>query len=348
MDKKPIHRDELDQSLGADPQAYARRTGRDELEKRFSEASKRLPRDGGAIDPTILEDRNCPLCGEIESHHRHGSYGFSIQACGICGFEFIRPILSPAFAHTEAGKAWHAALSVDHLAFITREFYRRCAALRFEFELQHLLRHVPDAAPPEHFIEIGASVGIGLTVARDYGLTPVGIEPDAEAFALAKQTGAEVHHAFFPMPGLQQDHFDIAMSLDVLEHIAEPVEFLLEIRKLLKPGGLVGIQVPNAAALITRIEGYTNQIYNGLIHVNYFDPKSLDQMAEVAGLEKVHTFTFLSELGKCRSYDPNLIASLLKASHPHLDPFQALHQDWINDEGLGYKVFGIYRRPQTQ
>ncbi len=345
MVQPTLHRDDLDQTLGADPGAYAQRTGRDALERRFQEYAARLPHGGdGRLDAAVLEDRVCPLCGEEQSRLLFEKYGFPIHACRTCAFVFARPMLSPGFGKTAAGAAWEQAMSADHLAFITQPFYKACATKRFTYELQQVLRHCDQT--PRRFLEIGASIGLGLEVATAHGLTAVGIEPDAAAYALASRGAAEVRHEWFSAATLPAASFDIAMSLDVLEHVPDPLDFLINIRKVLRPGGLVAIQVPNAGALITRVEGAENQIFNGLIHLNYFDPASLDQAAQIAGFELVATTTFLSELGKLQAYPSERIQAALRQIRPPLDERRPLHQDWINDSGLGYKVLGIYRVPR--
>lgn len=344
MNTAPIHRDDLDQTLGADPGAYAQRTGRDALERRFEAYAARLPRGAdGRLDASVLDDRGCPLCGEDQSRLLFEKYGFPIHACHICGFVFARPMLSLRFASTAAGAAWAQAMSADHLAFITQPFYKACAVKRFTYELQQVLRYC--ARPPHRFLEIGASIGIGLEVATAFGLTAVGIEPDAAAYAVAARGVGEVRHEYFQAATLPPASFDIAMSLDVLEHVPDPINFLIDIRKVLRPGGLVAIQVPNAGALMSLVDGADNQIFNGLIHLNYFDPESLDQAAQIAGFELVATTTFLSELGKLKALPAARVEAVLRRVRPDLADGRALHQDWINDSGLGYKVLGIYRVP---
>ena len=345
--RQQIHRDELDQTLGVnDPFAYARCTGRDALEERFRRYAESLPRDAsGALAGAILRDRFCPLCNSDESRLLFEKYGFPIHACRICSFIFARPMLDPLFTTTEPGRAWAERMSADHLTFIQQPVYQQCARRRFEFELQQVLACADFPAEPGRFIEIGASIGLGLQVAREYGFEVSGVEPDRLAYEQAKASGAKLYPQKLETADLPPASFDVAMSLDVLEHVPEPLDFLIHIRKILRPGGLVAIQVPNAAALITHLEWDRNQIFNGLIHLNYFDPASLDQLARLAGLESVSTFTFLSELGKIRAFKRPQIEAAVAAIDPSLKVPQSLHQDWINDGGMGYKVLGIYRAP---
>jgi SAM-dependent methyltransferase len=338
-DRRLIHRDELDRSLDQNPFAYENRTGRNTLEKRFQEYAASLQCNAaGAIVPSLLVQRTCPLCGSHNAQQQFVKYGIPIQRCDTCDFSFANPMLRPDVAMAlETG-----ALANDHLAFITQDFYKRCAALRFEHELQQVLMHHRGA--PVHVLEIGASVGIGLDVAKAYALQPVGIEPSHVAASVAREAGHTIIEDIFQAAHFPEQHFDIVMSMDVLEHVPDPIDFLVQARSVLQPDGLLLIQVPNAGALISLVEGAANQIYNGLIHLNYFDCQSLDAAAQKAGLVPLRTTTILSELGKLTRIPADDVQEALRHYRPEIAADYRLHQDWINDHGLGYKVIGIYGR----
>jgi 2-polyprenyl-3-methyl-5-hydroxy-6-metoxy-1,4-benzoquinol methylase len=335
-----IHRDEFDQSLNSDPYKYAAKTGRDELERKFIEYADSLPSDSiGMIDPSILVQRACPLCGSSGHSVLFVKYRFPICKCGECGFVFANPILDQNTVH--AGYMEMGEMSKHHLTMLTQDFYKACAWKRFEFELQQVLLRA--TRPMTSYLEIGCSVGTGLEVAQSYGLEAFGIEPNADAAAIALERGHNVIVDLFKPGIFNGRRFDVVACMDVLEHLADPVGFLGHIRSALTDDGLALIQVPNAGALISILEGEKNQIFNGLIHYNYFDCASLDRAAEKAGLVSVGTISVLSELGKLKSYSHKQISDSLSRERPELSSHPVLHQDWINANCLGYKVIGIYK-----
>lgn len=336
-----IHRDEFDQSLGDTPFLYANKTGRDELEMRFEEYALSLPSDSrGRIDPGILVERSCPLCGMPGGEVLFVKYRFPVRRCGSCGFVFAGPILDPEKIH--AGYMEMGEISGHHLSMLTQDFYRSCALKRFEFELQQVLLRA--SRPMKTYLEIGCSVGTGLEVAGDYGLDALGIEPNADAAAIALSRGHRVIVDVFRPQSFAGKRFDVITCMDVIEHLPDPVGFLAQIVSVLSDDGLALIQVPNAGALITLVEGERNQIFNGLIHYNYFDCVSLDRAAQKAGMAHVETFSVLSELGKLKQYPPQRIQDALNRERPDLVADFVPHQDWINANGLGYKVIGIYKK----
>lgn len=67
----------------------------------------------------------------------------------------------------------------------------------------------------------------------------------------------------FPVPG---GHFDCVVSIDVLEHLRQDQPFLIEMRRVLKPGGKAVVTVPNGddRLLANKIKwrlGMTPEVY---------------------------------------------------------------------------------------
>jgi SAM-dependent methyltransferase len=78
----------------------------------------------------------------------------------------------------------------------------------------------------------------------------VGIDPDAGAVEQARKLGLPIElHA---MSGYElsrhfaEASFDIAICTQVLEHVAEPARLLSEVRRVLKPGGLLWLTLDSA------------------------------------------------------------------------------------------------------
>ncbi len=74
-----------------------------------------------------------------------------------------------------------------------------------------------------------------------------GIDGSTEAVAAAAARGVNVLHADVddPLP-FPDDHFDGAVLKDLLEHVRDPVALVLEVRRVVRPGGLVFASSPDA------------------------------------------------------------------------------------------------------
>lgn len=98
-------------------------------------------------------------------------------------------------------------------------------------------------------LDIGCGLGIFLNGFLDNEWKGFGIEPSPYACNTIKEKlGLPIVCGNYNS-GLFNEKFDLVTLIHVLEHIAEPVEFLKEIRKDLKPKGIVFIESPDVIEL---------------------------------------------------------------------------------------------------
>jgi SAM-dependent methyltransferase len=100
--------------------------------------------------------------------------------------------------------------------------------------------------------------------------------------------------------GLPDGSADRAVCFEVLEHLMEPERALREISRVLTPGGLALLSVPNAGFVATRAEfaltGFLNPGGSPLTarrspwcdpHIRFFNRATLRRLVESCGLEVV-------------------------------------------------------------
>jgi SAM-dependent methyltransferase len=79
--------------------------------------------------------------------------------------------------------------------------------------------------------------------------------------------------------------FDLITFNKVLEHVEDPVGMLTSVRRLLAPGGLVYVELPDGEA--AEIEGKEREEYL-LGHVHVFSFASYSLLVSRAGLQLIH------------------------------------------------------------
>lgn len=106
-------------------------------------------------------------------------------------------------------------------------------------------------------LEIGSGYGITLiSWVKNFGLDVTGVEPEGEGFAetvkvsreLCKLNGVDPERVIvsegesLPFP---DGSYDIVYSSNTIEHCHDPIAFLKEAIRVLKPGGILHLEVPN-------------------------------------------------------------------------------------------------------
>ncbi|MFH0882270.1 MAG: class I SAM-dependent methyltransferase [bacterium] len=115
--------------------------------------------------------------------------------------------------------------------------------------LESLRRYAPAKG---RVLEIGCGTGTVMMQLKEWGFDVQGIDADPRAATIAKKRGFEVRAGRFE-EGLYEDgSFDMIVMRSILEHVPEPTLFLSAINNLLKPNGLLAVEVPNAGRVFRR------------------------------------------------------------------------------------------------
>ncbi|MFI0370230.1 class I SAM-dependent methyltransferase [Actinomadura sp. 1N219] len=139
---------------------------------------------------------------------------------------------------------------------------------RREILSAELLRFsVPGAA-----VDIGAAAGTASRVLAEHGWDATAIDLNPSAVALARAHGVDAYEGdarYLPLPPCR---YDLALALDVLEHIEDDARAAAEITRVLRPGGTALVSVPSDMALwsaqdvaLGRVRRYTRRALVELI-----------------------------------------------------------------------------------
>jgi SAM-dependent methyltransferase len=92
-------------------------------------------------------------------------------------------------------------------------------------------------------LEVGSSTGGFLLAAQDH-FDVEGVELNAEAAQHARQRGLSVHTGRLADVATPSTPYDVIAALQLVEHLPDPGELLVEARRLLRPGGAVYLATP--------------------------------------------------------------------------------------------------------
>lgn len=100
-----------------------------------------------------------------------------------------------------------------------------------------------------NFLDIGCGEGNALIMAAEKGWNAAGIDITDNRINEAKKKGINFKEGELLSLQLPAESFDIIYMDSVLEHVLNPMDYLNEIKRLLSPGGVVYIGVPNEDSL---------------------------------------------------------------------------------------------------
>jgi SAM-dependent methyltransferase len=155
--------------------------------------------------------------------------------------------------------------------------------LRAEFRT--VVDRVRQIVPSGTLIEIGAAYGFFLLEAKDHYQVH-GVELADEAAESARERGLDVRTGALTRSILEEiGPIDVAIMLDVIEHLEDPKAALELCSEFLRPGGTVLLTTPDFGSILARITGKSWRNMTPPQHLWYFTPDSIARMAAAAGLE---------------------------------------------------------------
>lgn len=142
-------------------------------------------------------------------------------------------------------------------------------------------------------LDIGCGYGELLLFAKEKGMEVTGVEVSDSPVDYLKEKGipvilSDVTNDFSKIELTEK--YDIVTLVNVLEHIADPYHYLLNIREyLLAPSGILLIEVPNEFNEFQLAANQKYDLNNWWIsypaHINYFSYDSLANLLQAASYE---------------------------------------------------------------
>lgn len=237
----------------------------------------------------------CRICGVGGGVVLASPAPWTFLGCDTCGTRWVEPMpagaaIEDADAHyTEAYYAGSARPNESaHEASTQRVMTARVE--RIESALGRSGR----------MLDVGCATGAQLRAARERGWDVVGVEVSSRAAEAARATGLEVVTATLEGASFAASSFDAVVLSHVLEHVPDPVGLLREVRRVLRPDGVVALALPNADGFVHTVtnlyhrasrrygrDRYSCSLYPPS-HLYAFSARALVRALAEAGLMPAH------------------------------------------------------------
>jgi SAM-dependent methyltransferase len=131
-------------------------------------------------------------------------------------------------------------------------------------------------------LDVGCNEGRSLEIYGRLGFDAEGLEPNRAAAAKARARGFVVHGGTLGELGVEE-HFDVVVLANVLEHTPDPLRTLRAVFGVLKPGGRAWLSVPNLDSFARRLFKRSWINWHVPFHLTHFSPRTLGVLVEKAG-----------------------------------------------------------------
>ena len=134
-------------------------------------------------------------------------------------------------------------------------------------------------------LDVGFGGGDLLDAAKRAGWRISGVEVTALAVANARRRGIDAFHGTLADAKYGSELFDVVIATEILEHLVEAAGLLTEIRRVLRPGGLMWATTPHGRGVSARVLGLNWSVIAPPEHVQLFSVSGIRELLERTGFE---------------------------------------------------------------
>jgi len=228
------------------------------------------------IESMTYENPACRLCGFnqyialTEEEIIANGKKYSLIQCQKCSFISVHPLPDYESLREQYDSGYWERQHDEKPLHLQLLFSLRVRSILYE-----LKKHV---SPKGKILDWGAGDGAWVRLLRREGFDTWGIDP----FSIPSKTDyliqGTLHSAEFA-----DSSFDAITCFHVLEHLDNPLNEIKEALRILQPGGIIIVEVPNISSLGFALFKTSWQPLHIPAHVNHFTPETLQKVFQKAG-----------------------------------------------------------------
>jgi len=224
-------------------------------------------------------NRYCPVCKSTEQKPYARKGGHEIVKCADCRFVFTKSIPSEQelfeYYLDRQSKQAHARRrrrSVSHWASY--------------WILSQLVQWMSPRGSVIRTLELGCGEGLFLEIVQDNPrIHATGLDLCEKSVEKAQHKVLDAQHSDLESKRYPDGTFDFVFAFHLLEHVQNPERLVLEIQRILKPGGFLILALPSISHLSARLAGRRWRHIRPPEHLWYFSPRTISKFVSRLGFE---------------------------------------------------------------
>jgi len=221
--------------------------------------------------PAALEDAACEVCGSRDRSRMMEFRGFTYHTCVECSHVYVAPRVKLDLLLDLAARLEHDDDQNDFLEI----------QKIFAEPICHLIRL---RAPGNRLLDLGFGRGHIMRLARAYGFEVYGMDSSSRLVdQLHPEFGKRLSHGTLGTDPIPWEPFDVVIMSHVVEHLTDPGRVLRDVLDRLSPGGILYAAVPDIESLQFKLFGKYWDAINPMVHMQYFNEKSLSRLLQDNG-----------------------------------------------------------------
>lgn len=257
-------------------------------------------------------NKNCPVCNKLKPVVFWAQKGYPLARCRYCGmvwdYQYKQEEISQyeeLYFKNDNPKGGYANY-FDGMAINKKTFSDRLKKIENRLGKKGKL------------LDVGCALGDCLLMARSLGWKEIeGIELSKYAANFARKRGLKITQGTLFTHKFKANSYDAITLFDVIEHVSDPIDQLKQIKRLLKPGGIVLMVTPDIGGFWSWLLRSGWYHYKPGEHLLYFTQSTISTALQKTGFKNIktaktyHVMSLEYILNRLRFYYPLVFTRLL-------------------------------------
>ncbi|MGD2186687.1 MAG: class I SAM-dependent methyltransferase [Desulfobacterales bacterium] len=245
-------------------------------------------------DQTRFTEVACPACGSEQREPGLVKLEFKYMLCSGCGSLYLSPrppvkMYELYYRESDSVRFWSTHFFKETADARRQKIFRPRALLVEEWAKRC------DLSPGDGglFVDIGSGYGIFLQEVKRLELFNriIGIEPAPNLAQIGREQGFEIIERKIEAIKDGEITATFATAFEVLEHVFNPLEFLMSSSRILRPGGTLMLTTLTVSGFDIQTLWENSKSVHPPHHINLLSVEGIRRLVERSGLHMVELST---------------------------------------------------------